>query len=154
MKENEESSNSDDIEDNEQPCSSERDDNNTANINFGGQRRYGRPQVKYRWHKKSFGRQNRKCYDRDRGSTHNGYQKPFDQKCFNCGSPECKLSAYPEPKNQERIQANLDAWRKSKQIKRPLREIDLATIASSSFVIVETISAEIFFEHCNKATKP
>lgn len=44
-------------------------------------------------------------------------------------------------------------WRKSKQIKKPLREINLATISSSSYVIAEEMSAEIFLEHCKASTQ-
>lgn len=107
LQDNDESSNSDNSEDNDNVRSSDSDENKAAVINFGGKRRYGRPSGKYQRHNNSFGRKRCKRYDRDKGSSREGDQKPFEQKCFNCGSPVCRLSTCAEPKNQTRIEANL-----------------------------------------------
>lgn len=79
LKDNDDSSNSDDSEDSEQPRSSESDENNTVIVNFGRQLHYGQPPGKSRRHNNSFGLQNRKIYDRDRGSTQEWDQKAFEQ---------------------------------------------------------------------------
>lgn len=58
------------------------------------------------------------------------------------------LSTCPEPRNEERIRANLDASRKFRtpKLNKPLRQVNLGEIDDLSFTITEALSAEIFLE--------
>lgn len=89
------SSKSDDIDEMYQALSSDNDENKTVVINFGGQRRYGLLPRKYRRTGNCSSRQHRRSYDRDRGGSLEWNHKTFEQRCFNCGSPECRLSSCP-----------------------------------------------------------
>lgn len=127
---------------------------------FGGQRRYGKSPVKYGGrHRNEEGKHGRRNFDDshrrhgrhiDRRRTHDGRRsQAFDRRCFNCGSPNCMLSTCPEPRNEERIRANLDAWRKLRKLNKPLRQVNLGEIDDSSCTISEALSAEIFLEHAS-----
>lgn len=129
-------------------------ENSLAKINFGGQRRYGQPPRIFQRHNNSVGQHHRRRFDRYSGYKQDNEQKAFKQRCFNCSSPAYRISTCPKPKNQDRIEANLLSWRKSKQIKKPLRELNLASISSSSYVISEVITAEIFLGHCKANAQP
>lgn len=129
-------------------------EDNPHDIQFGGQRRYGtnpgyQRRRNYNCHNHRGGKSGRARYSRGRRDGHN--HKAFNQRCFNCGCPECQLSICPETKNQERIESNLNAWRKQRNIDRPRRDINLASVDPSTFTITEALSAEIFLEHANKA---
>lgn len=58
----------------------------------------------------------------------------------------------PEPKDQARIEANLNEWRKVMQVKKPLKHVNLTEINASEFTIHEALLAEIYLEHINKKT--
>lgn len=91
----------------------------------------------------------------DNSRTHVDQQgKAFDIRCFNCGIPNFMLIICLDPRNEELILSNLEAWRKFRNLNKPLISINLGDIGNSSFTITKALSTEIFLEHVenNKPT--
>lgn len=80
--------------------SRDSDEKSIPSINFGGMRRYGRPSGRHHRHNNSFGHQHRSHHCRDKIHKQDNEQRGFEQMCFNCGSPACRISTCPEQKNQ------------------------------------------------------
>lgn len=131
-----------------------------TSVLFEGQRRYGNPPTKQgdrsphrRTSREDYHRhaQNSTLHHEARGSADDEKDRKqtsnrtgFDQRCFNCGSVDCRIRKCKEPKDQARIEKNLQAWRKARNIRRPMREINLADIDETPYVLAEAMSAEIY----------
>lgn len=70
----------------------------------------------------------------------------YDLRCFNCGGIGCTVDACPEPKNQTRIEANLNKLRRMKKINQPIRHVNLKLIDSPAYLVAEAMEAKIFLE--------
>lgn len=51
--------------------------------------------------------------------------------------PNCPVASCPEPRNQAKIEANLNAWRKTRNITRPLRQINITEFDSPAYLAME-----------------
>lgn len=131
---------------------------------FGGQRRYGKPPVRFRQNYHQFSTYSHTGEHANRDRTHQcdehkhdhrhgqRERQSFECRCFHCGNPKCKHSPCKEPKIQERILANLEALRKLKKVNCLLRQINLDHIESEPFVVTESLTPDIYLEHAAQTT--
>lgn len=126
-----------------------------TNVMFEGQRRYGKPPGGFR-HNNRFGRDRKMYRSDDKGHEYNDWAANLGGKnsgtkvvtrCFNCRSPECMFRKCPDPKNEERIKANLESWHRLKNLNCPLREKHLTSIDADPLEVSEALTAESSLEH-------
>lgn len=138
-------SDSDDSDDSDTAKKTNSGRKEESRIKFG-QRMYGFHPPKNR---RNYDRSSRYCrfgigkrYHRGNSGYSSG--RTFDRRCFNCGKTKCQMVTCPEPKNEERIEANLTEWRKLMKLNKPIREVNLADLDSYAYTLHEAMSGEIF----------
>lgn len=130
-------------DDQEEEKDNENKDNESPEqeIMFGGQRRFG---IHPNNHQGPGGRNGHRHNQHDGhshslsgnyGGDHDARSNIYDCRCFKCGGTTYTVATSKEPRNKARIEANVTVWRRTKNIKRTIKQINLTDKESPSYLI-------------------